>query len=233
MAPLGKRLKSARESVDLKRVYSLNNAIFMIQSMAKANFDETVEVAISLSLDSRRTDQIVRGVVRLPNGTGRMMNVAVFARDAKAKEAESAGADVVGSENLVERIQSGDIPFDRIIATPDMMVLVGRLGKILGPRGLMPNPRVGTVTFDVAQAVKDAKGGSVEFRAEKAGLIHAGVGKVSFHLQAIEQNIIALARAVQQAKPSGTKDPFLKRVTVTSTMGLGIKVDPSTILTVS
>lgn len=230
MAKSGKRLDTAREGIDRKKLYDISEAVSVVKNAAKAKFDETVEVAMNLGVDPRHADQMVRGVVTMPNGTGKQMNVAVFARDAKAEEAIAAGADTVGAEDLMERIQGGDIPFDRIIATPDMMALVGRLGKVLGPRGLMPNPRVGTVTPDVTQAVKDAKGGSVEFRVEKAGVIHAGIGKASFDEAAIKENILALVEAVNKAKPSGAKGTFVKRVAISSTMGPGVKVDPASVL---
>ncbi len=230
MAKTGKRLKAAREVVDRKKLYPITDAVDLVKKNATAKFDETIEIAMNLGVDPRHADQMVRGVVTLPNGTGKDMRVAVFARDAKADEAKAAGADVVGAEDLMESIQGGDIPFDRIIATPDMMALVGRLGKVLGPRGLMPNPRVGTVTPDVTKAVEDAKGGSVEFRVEKAGVIHAGVGKASFDAKALEENIKALTEAVIKAKPSGAKGTFLKRVAVTSTMGPGVKVDVSSVM---
>ena len=230
MAKAGKRLDTAREGIDRKKLYDISEAVSVVKNSAKAKFDETVEVAMNLGVDPRHADQMVRGVVTMPNGTGKQMNVAVFARDAKAEEALAAGADTVGAEDLMERIQGGDIPFDRIIATPDMMALVGRLGKVLGPRGLMPNPRVGTVTPDVTQAVKDAKGGSVEFRVEKAGVIHAGIGKASFEEAAIKENILALVAAVNKAKPSGAKGTFVKRVAISSTMGPGVKVDPASVL---
>ncbi len=233
MAKAGKRLEAAREGLDRKKLYALSEAITVIKNGAKAKFDETVEVAMNLGVDPRHADQMVRGVITMPNGTGKNMRVAVFARDAKAEEATAAGADVVGAEELMERIQGGDIPFDRIIATPDMMALVGRLGKVLGPRGLMPNPRVGTVTPDVTQAVKDAKGGSVEFRVEKAGVIHAGIGKASFDAAALEENIKALAEAVLKAKPAGAKGTYVKRIAISSTMGPGVKVDPSTVMPAS
>lgn len=230
MAKIGKRLKAAREEIDRKKLYEIGEAVGMVKKNANAKFDETVEIAMNLGVDPRHADQMVRGVVTLPNGTGRDMRVAVFARDAKAEEAKAAGADVVGAEDLMESMQGGDINYDRVIATPDMMALVGRLGKVLGPRGLMPNPRVGTVTPDVTQAVKDAKGGSVEFRVEKAGVIHAGVGKSSFDEKALEENIKAFVEAVSKARPSGAKGTFVKRVAITSSMGPGVKVEPSTVL---
>ena len=201
----------------------------MVKERAKAKFDETVEIAMNLGVDPRHADQMVRGVVSLPNGTGRTQRVAVFARGAKAEEAKKAGADVVGAEDLVEKVQGGTIDFDRCIATPDMMPLVGRLGKVLGPRGLMPNPKVGTVTMDVANAVRDAKGGAVEFRVEKAGIIQAGVGKASFEAPALIANIKAFADAVQKARPAGAKGTFVQRVAISSTMGPGVQVDPSSI----
>lgn len=230
MVKEGKRLTAAREGIDRKKLYDLSEAVALIKNGAKAKFDETIEVAMNLGVDPRHADQMVRGVVTMPNGTGKDMKVAVFARDAKAEEAIAAGADVVGAEDLMERIQGGDIPFDRIIATPDMMALVGRLGKVLGPRGLMPNPRVGTVTPDVKKAVEDAKGGSVEFRVEKAGVIHAGIGKASFDAKAIEENVRALTDAVFKAKPAGAKGAYVKRVAISSTMGPGVKVNLSTLL---
>jgi large subunit ribosomal protein L1 len=201
----------------------------MIKERAKAKFDETVEIAMNLGVDPRHADQMVRGVVNLPNGTGKTVRVAVFARDAKAEEARKAGADVVGAEDLVQQVQEGNLNFDRVIATPDMMPLVGRLGKILGPRNLMPNPKVGTVTPDVAGAVKAAKGGAVEFRVEKAGILHAGVGKASFSEDALVENIKAFADAVNRAKPSGAKGTYVKRVAVSSTMGPGIHVNPGSV----
>ncbi|MEM7302247.1 MAG: 50S ribosomal protein L1 [Pseudomonadota bacterium] len=229
MARLGKRTKASREGIDRNKLYDLTEAVELIKSRAGAKFDETVEVAMNLGVDPRHADQMVRGVVQLPNGSGRSVRVAVFAKDAKADEAREAGADIVGAEDLLETVQGGTVDFDRCIATPDMMPLVGRLGKVLGPRGLMPNPKVGTVTPDVAGAVKAAKGGAVEFRVEKAGIIHAGVGKVSFDAKAIEENVRALADAVQKAKPSGAKGTFVQRVAITSTMGPGVKVDPGTV----
>lgn len=230
MAKAGKRIQTAREGVDRKKLYSIDEAVGLVKSNANAKFDETVEIAMNLGVDPRHADQMVRGVVTLPNGTGRDMRVAVFARDAKAEEAKAAGADVVGAEELMESMQGGDLNYDRVIATPDMMALVGRLGKVLGPRGLMPNPRVGTVTPDVSQAVKDAKGGSVEFRVEKAGVLHAGVGKASFDAAALEGNIKAFVEAVIKAKPSGAKGTYVKRIAITSSMGPGVKVEPSTVL---
>jgi large subunit ribosomal protein L1 len=229
MAQHGKRTMSAREGIDREKVYSLPEAVKMVKARAKAKFDETIEVAMNLGVDPRHADQMVRGVVNLPNGSGRNVRVAVFARGAKAEEATAAGADVVGAEDLVERVQGGAIDFDRVIATPDMMPLVGRLGKVLGPRGLMPNPKVGTVTMDVANAVKGAKGGSVEFRVEKAGIVQAGVGKASFAEDKLVENIRAFADAVQKARPAGAKGTFVQRVAISSTMGPGVKVEPSTL----
>ena len=226
----GKRVVKSREGIDRKKLYALSEAIEMVRSRASVKFDETFEVALNLGVDPRHADQMVRGVVNLPNGTGRTVRVAVFARGDKAEEARAAGADIVGAEELVEAVQGGTIDFDRCIATPDMMPLVGRLGKVLGPRGLMPNPKVGTVTADVAGAVKASKGGAVEFRVEKAGIIHAGVGKISFDAKAIEENVRALTEAVIRAKPAGAKGTYVQRVAVSSTMGPGVKVDPSTVL---
>ena len=225
-----KRLAKAYESVDRTKAYPLPEAIKLVKQNAKAKFDETVEMSMNLGIDPRHADQMVRGVVVLPNGTGRTLRVGVFARGAKAEEAKAAGADVVGAEDLVERVQAGNIDFDRCIATPDMMPLVGRLGKVLGPRGLMPNPKVGTVTMDVTSAVKGAKGGSVEFRVEKAGIVQAGVGKASFPEDKLVANIKALADAVVKAKPSGAKGTYVQRVAVSSTMGPGVKVEPGTLL---
>jgi large subunit ribosomal protein L1 len=230
MANVGKRLSKAREGIDRKKLYELAEAVKMIKSRAAAKFDETFELAINLGVDPRHADQMVRGVVTLPNGTGKTVRVAVFAKDAKADEARKAGADIVGAEDLMEQIQAGKIDFDRCIATPDMMPLVGRLGKILGPRNLMPNPKVGTVTPDVAGAVKAAKGGAVEFRVEKSGILHAGVGKVSFSEEALVQNIKAFTDAVSRAKPAGAKGTYVKRVAVSSTMGPGVHVEPSSAL---
>lgn len=222
---MGKRINSAREGIDRGRLYDLPEAIVLLKEHATAKFDETIEVAMNLGVDPRHADQMVRGVVNLPNGTGRSVRVAVFARDAKADEAKEAGADVVGAEDLAEKVQKGDIDFDRCIATPDMMPLVGRLGKVLGPRGMMPNPKVGTVTPDVTAAVKASKGGAVEFRVEKAGIVHAGVGKSSFDAKAIEENVCAFVDAVIKAKPSGAKGNYLKRAAISSTMGPGFKLE--------
>src|SRR5438874_4401427 len=226
---IGKRLKKAREGINREKLYPIADAIKMVKERAKSKFDETVEIAINLGVDPRHADQMVRGVVTLPNGTGRTLRVAVFARGPKAEEARAAGADVVGAEDLVERVQGGTIDFDRCVATPDMMPLVGRLGKVLGPRGLMPNPKIGTVTMDVTGAVKGAKGGSVEFRVEKAGIVQAGIGKASFPAEKLVQNIKAFADAVQKAKPAGAKGTFINRVAVSSTMGPGVKVEPSSL----
>ncbi|QGZ33902.1 50S ribosomal protein L1 [Stappia indica] len=229
MAKVGKRIKSAREGIDRNKLYALDEALTLVKERATAKFDESVEIAINLGVDPRHADQMVRGVCVLPNGTGKTVRVAVFARGDKADEAKAAGADIVGAEELVNEVQGGKIDFDRCIATPDMMPLVGRLGKVLGPRGLMPNPKVGTVTPDVASAVRDAKGGAVQFRVEKAGIIHAGVGKTSFEADKLSENIKAIVDAVVKAKPTGAKGTYLKRVAVSSTMGPGLKVDPSTV----
>jgi large subunit ribosomal protein L1 len=223
----GKRLKNAIEGIDRKKLYPIDEAVKLIKDRANAKFDETIEVALNLGVDPRHADQMVRGMVELPNGTGRDVRVAVFAKGEKAEEAKKAGADLVGAEDLVEEVQNGKIDFDRCIATPDMMALVGRLGKVLGPRGMMPNPRVGTVTQDVAAAVNAAKGGAVEYRVERAGIVHAGVGKASFDAKAIEDNIRAFYAAVAKAKPSGAKGTYMKRMAVTSTMGPGVKIDLS------
>jgi large subunit ribosomal protein L1 len=231
MANQGKRIRSAREGIEATKLYPLDQAVKLIKERAKAKFDETVELAMNLGVDPRHADQMVRGVCNLPNGSGRTVRVAVFARGAKADEARAAGADVVGAEDLVEVVQGGTIDFDRCIATPDMMPLVGRLGKVLGPRGLMPNPKVGTVSMDVAGAVKAAKGGAVEFRVEKAGIVHAGVGKASFEDGKLVENIRAFADAVAKAKPAGAKGTYIQRIALSSTMGPGVKVDPATVLT--
>ncbi|MCG8560588.1 MAG: 50S ribosomal protein L1 [Hyphomicrobiales bacterium] len=230
MAKVGKRLKAAREGIDRDAMLGVEEAVKLVKQGATAKFDETVEIAMNLGVDPRHADQMVRGVCQLPNGSGRTVRIAVFAKGDKAEEAKAAGADVVGAEDLVEKVQKGEIDFDRCIATPDMMPLVGRLGKILGPRGLMPNPKVGTVTPDVEAAVKSQKGGAVEFRVEKAGVIHAGVGKASFSEDALVQNIKAFADAVQKAKPSGAKGTYVKRVAVSSTMGPGVRVEPSSVI---
>jgi large subunit ribosomal protein L1 len=227
MAKVGKRTQAAREVFGTATNLSVEDAVNLIKKAASAKFDETVEVAMNLGVDPRHADQMVRGVVQLPNGTGKTVRVAVFARGAKADEARAAGADIVGAEDLMETIQSGKIEFDRCIATPDLMPLVGRLGKILGPRNLMPNPKVGTVTMDVKTAVEAAKGGEVQFKVEKAGVIHAGVGKVSFDADKLAQNIRAFVDAVSRAKPTGAKGAYLKKVSVSSTMGPGVSVDLS------
>jgi len=222
-----KRLAAAQAQVDGSKSYSLDEAIALIKSVSKAKFDETVEMSMNLGIDPRHADQMVRGLTSLPNGTGKSVRVGVFARGAKAEEATAAGAEVVGAEDLMEKIQAGQIDFDRCIATPDMMGIVGRLGKILGPRGLMPNPRLGTVTMDVRGAVVAAKSGQVEFRAEKAGIIHAGIGKVSFDEGKLVENARALADAIQRAKPTGAKGTYVKKVSISSTMGPGVRVDVS------
>jgi large subunit ribosomal protein L1 len=225
MAKVGKRLKAARDGVDREKFYPLAEAVKVVKSGAKAKFDETVEVSMNLGVDPKHADQMVRGVCNLPNGSGRTLRVAVFARGPKADEAKAAGADVVGADDLVTQVQGGTINFDRCIATPDMMGLVGRLGKVLGPRGLMPNPRVGTVTMDVTAAVKAAKGGAVEFRVEKAGIVQAGVGKASFTDQALVENVKAFVDAVVKAKPPGAKGNYLNKISLSSTQGVGVKVD--------
>jgi large subunit ribosomal protein L1 len=225
MAKLGKRTVAARTAFEGKANLSVEEAVKLIKSAASAKFDETLEIAMNLGVDPRHADQMVRGVVQLPNGTGKTVRVAVFARGAKADEAKAAGADIVGAEDLMETIQSGKIEFDRCIATPDMMPLVGRLGKILGPRNLMPNPKVGTVTMDVGNAVKAAKGGEVQFKVEKAGVIHGGIGKVSFTDDALAQNVRAFVEAVSKAKPTGAKGTYLKKVSLSSTMGPGVTLD--------
>lgn len=229
MAKVGKRLEAAREGIDREKLYPLAEAVKVVKSSAKAKFDETVEVAMNLGVDPKHADQMVRGVCSLPNGSGRTLRVAVFARGPKAEEAKAAGADVVGAEDLVEQVQGGSINFDRCIATPDMMGLVGRLGKVLGPRGLMPNPRVGTVTMDVTPAVKAAKGGAVEFRVEKAGIVHAGVGKASFSERQLVENIKAFVDAVVRAKPQGAKGTYLNRISLSSSQGVGVKVDAASV----
>ncbi|MBB4196498.1 50S ribosomal protein L1 [Rhodoblastus sphagnicola] len=225
----GKRITKAREGVERTKLYPVAEAIKLVRERASAKFDETVEIALNLGVDPKHADQMVRGVVNLPNGTGRVLRVAVFARGAKADEAKAAGADVVGAEDLVAAVQGGTIDFDRCIATPDMMPLVGRLGKVLGPRGLMPNPKVGTVTMDVVAAVAASKGGAVEFRVEKAGIVQGSVGKSSFGEDKLAENIAAFVDAVVKAKPAGAKGTYLQRVAISSTMGPGVKVDPSSI----
>ena len=229
MAKIAKRVEKSRDGLDRDKQYGLDEAVSLIKERATAKFDETIEVAMNLGVDPRHADHMVRGVVNLPNGTGRTVRVAVFAKGDKADEAKAAGADIVGAEDLVETVQKGEINFDRCIATPDMMPLVGRLGKVLGPRGMMPNPKVGTVTPDVAAAVKASKGGAVEFRVEKAGIVHAGVGKASFDPKAIAENVRAFADAVIKAKPAGAKGNYVKKVALSSTMGPGVKIDPSTL----
>ena len=227
----GKRMLAVKQDLPAGKSYPLDEAVKIIKSRAKAKFDETIEVAVNLGVDPKHADQMVRGVCNLPNGSGRTARVAVFAKGAKAEEAKAVGADIVGAEDLVEIVSKGTINFDRCIATPDMMGLVGRLGKVLGPRGLMPNPRVGTVTMDVTSAVKGAKGGSVEFRVEKAGIVHAGVGKASFTAEALVQNVKAFVDAVIKAKPTGSKGTYLKKVSLSSTMGPGLKLDAASVAT--
>src|SRR5216684_1350970 len=230
MAKTGKRLTKAYEGIDPEAPpLRVDAAVKEVKSRASAKFDETVEIAMNLNLDPRKPDQNLRGTVMLPHGTGKTVRVGVFARGDRAKEAEAAGADVVGAEDLVEKVQAGQIEFDRCIATPDMMPLVGRLGKVLGPRGMMPNPKIGTVTMDVANAVKGAKGGSVEFRVEKAGIVQAGIGKASFSEEKLVENVKALADAVAKAKPAGAKGTYIQRVAVSSTMGPGVKVEPGSL----
>ena len=229
MAHVGKRIKAAREGVVRTKLYQIDEAVQLLRERSTAKFDETIEISMNLGVDPKHADQMVRGVVNLPNGTGRVLRVGVFARGAKADEARAAGADVVGAEDLVTIVQGGTIDFERCIATPDMMPLVGRLGKVLGPRGLMPNPKVGTVTMDVAGAVKASKGGAVEFRVEKAGIVQGMVGKVSFEQDKLIENIKAFVDAVAKAKPQGAKGTYIQRVAVSSTMGPGVKVDPSTV----
>ena len=222
---IGKRLKKAYEGIDPTVSYDVGEAVKLVKGRSKTKFDETVEIALNLNIDPRKADQNLRGTVQLPNGTGKTLRVAVFARGDRAKEAEAAGADLVGAEDLAEKVQAGQIEFDRCIATPDMMAVVGRLGKVLGPRGLMPNPKLGTVTTNVSEAVRAAKGGQVEFRAEKAGIIHAGIGKVSFEDDKLVENARALADAIQKAKPTGAKGTYVQKASVSSTMGPGVRVD--------
>lgn len=225
MAKFGKRMRSVREATDGKFDLSVEEAVALVKANAKAKFDETIEIAVNLGVDTRHADQMVRGVIGLPNGTGKTVRVAVFARDAKADEAKAAGADIVGAEDLMEIVQGGKIEFDRCIATPDMMPVVGRLGKVLGPRNLMPNPKVGTVTMDVTAAVKAAKGGEVQFKAEKGGVVHAGVGKASFDEAKLVENVKAFVDAVAKAKPSGAKGAYMKKIALSSTMGAGVTID--------
>ena len=225
MAKFGKRTTAAREAFAGKENVSVAEAAALVKDNAKAKFDETIEIAMTLGVDPRHADQMVRGTVSLPNGTGKTVRVAVFARGEKAEEAKAAGADIVGAEDLMETVQGGTIEFDRCIATPDMMAVVGRLGKVLGPRNLMPNPRVGTVTMDVKEAVEAAKGGQVQFKAEKAGVVHAGIGKASFSAKQLEENMLAFVDAVGKAKPSGAKGTYMKKIAVSSTMGPGVSVD--------
>jgi large subunit ribosomal protein L1 len=225
-----KRYRKAAEGIEVMKLYPLDEAVKLIKDRAKAKFDETVEIAMNLGVDAKQTDQMVRGVCNLPNGSGRGARVAVFAKGAKADEATKAGADIVGAEDLFEKVNAGNIDFDRCIATPDMMGLVGRLGKVLGPRGMMPNPKVGTVTMDVVGAIKAAKGGAVEFRIEKAGIVQAGIGKASFTAEQLSQNIRAFVDAVSKSKPSGTKGTFIKKIAVSSTMGPGVRVEPGSAL---
>jgi len=233
MANIAKRIKKNTDGLSREKFYGLGEAVKLVKSRANAKFDETIEVAMNLGVDPRHADQMVRGVVNLPNGTGRNVRVAVFAKDAKAEEAKAAGADIVGAEDLVAKVQGGEIDFDRCIATPDMMPLVGRLGKVLGPRGMMPNPKVGTVTADVAAAVKASKGGAVEFRVEKAGIVHGGVGKASFDAGKIAENARAFADAVIKAKPAGAKGNYVKKISMTSTMGPGLKIDVASLTAAS
>ncbi len=225
MAKNGKRYNAAKDTIDRNKLYSVDEAIGIIKDNAKSKFDETVEVAVNLNVDPRHADQMVRGVISLPHGTGKSLKVAVFAKGEKADEAKAAGADIVGADDLAEIIQGGKMDFDRCIATPDMMAVVGKLGRVLGPRGLMPNPKLGTVTMDVAQAVKDAKGGQIEFRVEKAGIIHAGVGKASFDANQLADNVRTFVDAIFKAKPSGVKGSYMTRVSLSSTMGPGLKLN--------
>ena len=223
----GKRYKAAAATVNIENNLTVAEAVKAVKANATAKFDETIEIAMNLGVDPRHADQMVRGVCNLPNGTGRSARVAVFAKDAKADEARAAGADIVGADDLVEKIQAGEMDFDRVIATPDMMPLVGRVARVLGPKGMMPNPKVGTVTMDVTKAVSDAKGGAVEFRVEKAGVIHAGVGKASFTEDKLAENVTAFLAAIQKARPSGAKGVFVKKIALTSTMGPSVRIDPT------
>ena len=229
MSHIGKRVLKGRDGIERTKLYKVDEAVALVKDRSNAKFDETVEIAMNLGVDPKHADQMVRGVVNLPHGTGRVLRVAVFARGPKADEAKAAGADVIGAEDLFEIVNGGTIDFDRCIATPDMMPLVGRLGKVLGPRGMMPNPKVGTVTMDITAAVAAAKGGAVEFRVEKAGIIHAGIGKVSFSAEKLAENIRAFVDAVAKAKPTGAKGSYIQRLAVTSTMGPGVRVDLSSV----
>ncbi|MEK9795034.1 MAG: 50S ribosomal protein L1 [Hyphomicrobiales bacterium] len=230
MSKSGKRYNEIELTRDSQSTYDVDQAIKLVKANAKSKFNETIEISLNLGVDPKQADQMVRGVVSLPSGTGKDVKVAVFARDAKAKEAQDAGADIVGSEDLAENVKSGKFEFDRVISTPDMMALVGQLGKILGPRGLMPNPKLGTVTDNVADAVKSIKGGSVEYRVEKAGIIHAGIGKADFTEEAIKSNVKAIVEAIQNAKPTGAKGTYIKNISLTSTMGVGVRIDPNSII---
>ena len=225
MAKLGKRMKASLEAIDSQKTYSVDEAVKLVRDNAKTKFDETVDIALNLGVDPRHSDQMVRGSITMPNGLGKTVRVAVFAKGDKAEAAKEAGADLVGAEDLAEKVQKGEMDFDRCIATPDMMAVVGRIGKILGPRGLMPNPKLGTVTPDVAKAVAEAKSGSVEFRVEKAGIIHAGIGKASFDQEKLTENVKAFIAAVIKAKPSGAKGAYIKKATISSSMGAGVKLD--------
>ncbi|MAU57134.1 MAG: 50S ribosomal protein L1 [Rhizobiales bacterium TMED28] len=227
MRKAGKRYADIANSTDTQAFHSIDEAVKLVKNNAKSKFNETIEISFNLGVDPKQADQMVRGVVNLPEGTGKTVKVAVFARDAKAKEAEEAGADIVGSDDLAEIVKSGKFDFDRVISTPDMMAVVGQLGKVLGPKGLMPNPKLGTVTDNITDAVKNIKGGSVEYRVEKAGIVHAGIGKADFSENAIKNNVMAIIDAIQSAKPSGAKGAYIKGITLTSTMGVGIKLDPT------
>ena len=227
MGKVGKRYADIANSTDTQAFHSIDEAVKLVKNNAKSKFNETIEISFNLGVDPKQADQMVRGVVNLPEGTGKTVKVAVFARDAKAKEAEEAGADIVGSDDLAEIVKNGKFDFDRVISTPDMMAVVGQLGKVLGPKGLMPNPKLGTVTDNITDAVKNIKGGSVEYRVEKAGIVHAGIGKADFSESAIKNNVIAIIDAIQSAKPSGAKGTYIKGITLTSTMGIGVKLDPA------
>ena len=227
MGKIGKRYTEISSSTDSQTLYGIDEAVKLVKNNAKAKFNETIEISFNLGVDPKQADQMVRGVVNLPEGTGKTVKVAVFARDAKAKEAEAAGADIVGSDDLAETVKSGKFDFDRVISTPDMMAVVGQLGKVLGPKGLMPNPKLGTVTDNISDAVKNIKGGSVEYRVEKAGIVHAGIGKADFSESAIKNNVLAIIEAIQSAKPTGAKGTYIKGITLTSTMGVGVKIDPA------